>query len=144
MLQNEFEERTKLSVTAEEYVKIDALYMACGDIDKNEFCKKYMTFEGRLDLMHMIERELNHKHQMYHRLKKEMAEAVEEEELHKLEMADFLLAEAAMLMGGSQTAKRLREKAVELIGEAAVVRMKISHDYDLWQEDKEYILRNMK
>ncbi|MBR1839379.1 MAG: hypothetical protein IJ782_02145 [Prevotella sp.] len=144
MLQNEFEERTKLSVTAEEYVKIDALYMACGDIDKNEFCEKYMTFEGRLDLMHMIERELNHKHQMYHRLKEEMAEAVEEEELHKMEMADFLLAEAAFHMSGCQTAKRLREKAVDIVGEATVVRMKLEHGYDLFQEDKEYIKRNLR
>ncbi|MBO5631602.1 MAG: hypothetical protein J5965_21235, partial [Aeriscardovia sp.] len=141
MLQNEFEERTKLSVTAEEYVKIDALYMACGDIDKNEFCEKYMTFEGRLDLMHMIERELNHKNQMYNRLKKEIAESVEEEELHKHELADFLLAEAAFHMCGSLTAKRLRDKAVELAGETSVVRMKIEHGYDLWQDDKDYILR---
>lgn len=145
MLQKEFEERTKLSVTAEQYAKIDALYLACGnDVDKDEFCEKYMSFEGRLELMHLIERELNHKTQMYNRVKQEHNVMREENGQHKQEMADFLLAEAAMLMGGSQTAKRLREKAVELIGEEGVVLMKISHGYDIWQDDKDFILRNMK
>ena len=144
MLQKEFEERTNISVTADEYVGIDALYMACGDIDKDEFCKKYMTFEGRLELMHLIEREQNHKHQMYIRLKREINEMLEEEELHKQEMADFLLAEAAFHMCGSLTAKRLHEKAVELIGAAAVVRMKLEHGYELFPEDKEYIKINLR
>lgn len=58
MLKKEFEERTKLSVSEAEFNGINALYMACGeDIDKDEFCKLYMTFDGRLDLMHKIERE---------------------------------------------------------------------------------------
>ena len=58
MLQKEFEERTKLSISEAEYAKIDALYLACGDeIDKDVFCKLFMSFEGRLELMHMIERE---------------------------------------------------------------------------------------
>lgn len=145
MLKEEFEKLTNLIVTDDEYVNIDALYMASGDsLDKAEFCKMYMSFDGRLELLHRIERERNHKEQMYLRLKKEIGEMLEEEEQHKLEMADFLLAEAAFHMCGSLTAKRLRDKAVELVGETSVVRMKIEHGYDLWQDDKDYILRNMR
>lgn len=36
MTQKEFEDRTKLSVTADEFDAIDDMYMACGDnIDKD-------------------------------------------------------------------------------------------------------------
>jgi len=58
MLQDEFEERTKLRVSADEFNGINALYTACGDgINKDVFCKLYMSFEGRLELLHRIERE---------------------------------------------------------------------------------------
>ena len=41
MLQKEFEERTGLRVTAEEYNQIDAMYMAAGDINKDDFCQEW-------------------------------------------------------------------------------------------------------
>lgn len=59
MLPKEFKERTGLSLSADEYAKVDALYLACGDdIDKDEFCRLYMSFDGRLELLHRIERQL--------------------------------------------------------------------------------------
>lgn len=41
MLQKEFEKLTGLTVTAEEYERIDAIYMAAGDINKDDFCEEW-------------------------------------------------------------------------------------------------------
>lgn len=40
MLQREFEERTKVKVSAEEFAKIHDFYMSC-ELDKDEFCKMW-------------------------------------------------------------------------------------------------------
>ena len=40
MLQREFEERTGVSVTTDEYLAIETVYMA-SDLDKDEFCKMW-------------------------------------------------------------------------------------------------------
>lgn len=38
MTQKEFEDRTGLNTNAEEYAAIEKMYMAAGDMDKDEFC----------------------------------------------------------------------------------------------------------
>lgn len=40
MMQQEFEQRTGMTVTADEYKKIEKLYMSSGNIDKDTFCKE--------------------------------------------------------------------------------------------------------
>lgn len=40
MLQKEFEDRTGVTVTTDEYLAIDTVYMA-SDLDKDEFCKMW-------------------------------------------------------------------------------------------------------
>lgn len=39
MTQKEFEERTGLKTGVEEYVSIERMYMAAGNMDKDEFCR---------------------------------------------------------------------------------------------------------
>ena len=41
MNHQEFIERTGLTPTIEEYQAIEAIYMAAGEMDKDEFCKEY-------------------------------------------------------------------------------------------------------
>lgn len=40
MTQKEFEDRTRRLITAEDYHLVETLYMAAGDMDKDEFCKE--------------------------------------------------------------------------------------------------------
>lgn len=40
MTQKEFEERTRRLITAEDYRLVENLYMAAGDMNKDEFCKE--------------------------------------------------------------------------------------------------------
>ena len=42
MLQKEFEERIGRSVTKQEYVEANAMYMSAGDIDKDTFCREWL------------------------------------------------------------------------------------------------------
>ena len=150
MLQNEFEERTKLSITAYEFNGINALYMACGDgIDKDVFCKLYMSFEGRLELLHMIERE----HQR-------MKDALDE---HKLllkecreivsDAADAMLEIENGLLDGETVEHTTREvfaaelldrKAWWLVGPKEVVLRKIKIGMTLTEKDLNYISENLK
>ena len=138
MLQNEFEERTKLSVTAEEYVKIDALYMACGDIDKNEFCEKYMTFEGRLELLHKLERVNHSLHERINSVLSDRATKLIESKKQKEEFVRFLLQESERTDNWT-----LYHKAQELVGDAEVIRRKIKYDLELNQEDLKFIASHL-
>lgn len=141
MLKNEFEELTGLSMTEEEFNGVNALYMACGDdTDKGEFCKLYMDFEGRLELMHRIERE-------HQRMKDELEE-------HKL-----LLKEAGEIRGDVATAvleissmsdcdasirKELERIAFWLVGTKEVIKRKVKRSILLSPSEIEYVIDNLR
>lgn len=144
MLKNEFEERTKLSMTEEEFNGVNALYMACGDdIDKEEFCRLYVTFDGRLDLMHRIERE----HQR-------MKEALEEQKLlHQEAMeiisdaADAIIKiEKDLLDGESEDhcVRGLDNMAFWLVGKKGTVTRKVKQGILLSDNEIDYVIANLK
>ena len=141
MLKKEFEERTKLSVSEAEFNGINALYMACGDdIDKDEFCKLYMTFDGRLDLMHKIERE-------HQRIKDAL---YEKELLHKEAMeiisdaADAVLEIGNMPEAAENVQVALERKAWWLVGMKEVIKRKAKMGISFSEEEIEYINNNLK
>lgn len=141
MLQNEFEERTKLSITADEFNGINALYMACGDdIDKDVFCKLYMSFDGRLDLLHRIERE-------HQRIK----DALDEENLLHREAteivsdaADAMLEISSMENCCSHIRKELEKTAWWLVGTVEVIKRKVKRGIALTPNEVSYIEENLK
>ena len=144
MLQNEFEERTKLSVTADEFNGINALYMACGDgIDKDVFCKLYMSFEGRLELLHMIERE----HQRMKDALDEHKLLLKEANEIRSEAADAMLEVVTMITAGEPAGTvtaELEKKAWWLVGPKEVVLRKIKMGMNLTEKDQNYISENLK
>ena len=150
MLQIEFEERTKMSITQDEFNGVNALYMACGDsIDKDMFCKLYMDFDGRLQLLHMIERE----HQR-------MKDALDEQKLLHQEATEIIsdAADAMLdimngLLGGKtaeRTAKEefaagmLESKAWWLVGMKEVIKRKARMGLAFSEEEIEYINGHLK
>ena len=44
MTQQEFEDRTGKTVTSEEYARIEAMYMAAGNMDKDQFCTESVSY----------------------------------------------------------------------------------------------------
>ncbi len=141
MLQNEFEERTKLSVTADEFNGINALYMACGDgIDKDVFCKLYMSFEGRLELLHRIERE----HQRMKDALDEHKTMLKEADEIRSDVATEILEISSREDCYSQIRKELEKTAWWLVGTVEVIKRKIKRGIALTLVEIEYIAENLK
>lgn len=140
MLQKEFEERTKLSISEAEYAKIDALYLACGDeIDKDVFCKLYMDFDGRLELMHRIERE-KHVSDMGWNVATKKIQSMEQETAAKhMEIAEFMLRKAT-----EHKDSECYNGAVALVGMRQVVMLKLKLRLPLCENDMDYINNNLK
>ena len=141
MLQNEFEERTKLNITADEFNGINALYMACGDgIDKDVFCKLYMSFEGRLELLHMIERE----HQRMKDALDEHKTMLKEADEIRSDVATEILEISSREDCYSQIRKELEKTAWWLVGTVEVIKRKIKRGIALTPVEIEYIAENLK
>lgn len=141
MLQNEFEERTKLSVTADEFNGINALYMACGDgIDKDVFCKLYMTFDGRLELLHWIERE----HQRMKDALDEHETMLKEADEIRSDAATEILEISSMEDCCGHIRKELERTAWWLLGTVEVIKRKVKRGIALTPNEIEYIAENLK
>lgn len=140
MLKKEFEERTKLSVSEAEFNEANALYMACGDdIDKDVFCQKYITFEGRLELMHMIEREKHLSDMGWNTATKKIQSMEKEVSDKHHEIAEFMLRKAV-----EHKDSEFYNGAVALIGMREVVKTKLHLKLPLCEADVEYINNNLK
>ena len=128
-------------MTEDEFNGVNALYMACGDdIDKDQFCELYMTMDGRLELMHKIERE-------HQRLK----EADYEKELILKECREIISdAATAMLEISSMKEclvpirKELENTAWWLVGTKEVVKRKVKRGISLSPNEIKYIIENLK
>jgi len=144
MLQKEFEERTKLSMTQEEFNRVNALYMACGDdIDKDVFCKLYISFDGRLELLHKIERN-------YQQAKEEIAEKkllLDEAQEIKNDVADTVVqVERDVLEGEGRIdcASKLDRLAFWLVGKKGVITRKVKQNMQLTSDEVDYVIGNLK
>ena len=141
MLQKEFEERTKLSVTAEEFNGIDALYLACGDdIDKDTFCGLYMSFEGRLELLHRIERE----HQRIKDVLEEQKHLLQEADEIRSDVATEVLEIGSMKECAVSIRRELEKTAWWLVGSKEVIKRKVKRGIDLTPNEIGYIIENLK
>ena len=135
MTQKEFEDRTKLSVTADEFDAIDDMYMACGDnIDKDKFCSLYMTKEGRLALMAEMAKQRKKADEALRVAKNEVRQAEEDMLKFQSGLADWLTEQAE-----KWAATDLRDKAIQILGAREYLRRKIKRGYNLWEVDKELL-----
>lgn len=93
-------------------------------MDKDAFCDDFKT-HGDSALLAMF----------YHRCNYLKAQKNDVDEIRK-DMANFLLGK---LEETGDEDRDMYNKAVELIGQGEVVRMKLDNGWELWDEDKEYI-----
>ena len=135
MTQKEFEDRTKLSVTADEFDAIDDMYMACGDnIDKDKFCSLYMTKEGRLTLMAEMAKQRKKADEALRLAKNDIRQAEEDMLKFQSGLADWLTEQAE-----KWAATDLRDKAIQILGAREYLRRKIKRGFNLWDVDKELL-----
>jgi len=146
MLQKEFEERIGRSVTEQEYVEADAVYMAAGDMDKDEFCREWLKI-GSSRLVRCLAETAHQKGKKVQELELLHKEAVE----ICSDAADAMLEiEQGLLDSEEHTAREvfaaelLDRKAWWLVGAKEVVLRKIKMGMALTEKDKNYINEHLK
>ena len=127
MLQHEFEDLIGRKVEREEYIKANALYMST-DLDKEDFCKEWDCIKDSL-----VIQELGNALARMTR-KYEIAKAAKDGAAHLI--LDALHGEQAEV---DYYDKRYVNAARLLIGEKAVTKYRIEHDYALDEHDRTLI-----
>lgn len=133
MTQQEFETRTGLTVTTNEYAYIQRVYMA-SNFQKDEFCKEWKKNNSLAtsNLVCDLVMEIETLRGSYETLQKEYTRACDGAKQEVSSMADFLILQAEK-WGASD----LREKAIKMVGVKEYLRRRIAFGFGLWEEDKQ-------
>lgn len=126
MTLKEFEERTGLKPTDEEFSYVHAVYMNTS-MDKDEFCKDFKKHGGSKITRDVHVRAVN----------LELQNKQKDERMD--EMADFLIGKSR-----AYDDTDFRKMAVRLIGEYQVVLKTVEMNLPLWEEDRDFIKNNLK
>lgn len=122
MTQKEFEERTGIKPTAEDFDYIHAVYLNTS-MDKDEFCKDFKKHGDSRIIRDVHVRVLN-----YEMKCERQNNAINE-------LADFLIGKAH-----AYDDTDFRNQAVKLVGEIDLVKRTIELGLPLWDEDKKVVL----
>lgn len=122
-----------MKVTADEYAKIEKLYMSSGNIDKDTFCKEYKKVANS-----QIVNELQMSLRISEGKVKNAKMQLEAAQVRENDLANFLM-EQAQKLGSSE----LREKAIEILGAKEYMLRKLKSETPLWDADKELLIETL-
>lgn len=122
MTQKEFEDRTGIKLTEEEFDYIHAVYLNTS-MNKDEFCKEWKKYGDSRIIRDVHVRVLNYEMEC------------ERQKNAINELADFLIGKAH-----AYDDTDFRNQAVKLVGEMDVVKRTIELGLPLWDEDRKCIL----
>lgn len=123
MTQQEFEKRTGIMPTTDEFARINSLYMNTA-MDKDDFCKDYKRY-GNSEIIKQVSERFARSEQ-----EKAGLAAVQEQE-RKNDLAEFLIGKSRVYNDTD-----FRNEAVRLIGEKETVKKTLEMGLQLWEEDK--------
>lgn len=126
MTQKEFQERTGIAPTMEEFDYIHAVYMNTS-MDKDEFCKDFKKHGTSKIISDILARVVNFK----------LQSAQKDEYIN--DVVDFLIGKSRAYKDTD-----FRKIAVRLVGEKEVVLKTIHSGMPLWQEDREFIENELR
>lgn len=141
MTQKEFEDRTRRLITAEDYHLVENLYMAAGNMGKDEFCKEmramcaYDAANDHIELRQCLKevgRRVGGMDAELSFLRKTVSKERED-------IAEFLIGKAC-----TYNDTDFYSAAVKLIGQKQVTLCKIKMGLPLWSEDMQYTNDNLK
>ncbi|WP_418169163.1 hypothetical protein [Alistipes putredinis] len=141
MTQKEFEDRTRRLITAEDYHLVENLYMAAGNMGKDEFCKEmramcaYDAANDHIELRQCLKEVGKRVGGMDAELSFLRKTVSKERE----DIAEFLIGKAC-----AYNDTDFYSAAVKLIGQKQVTLCKIKMGLPLWSEDMQYINDNLK
>lgn len=134
MTQKEFENRTDLKVTDEEYKNIEIMYYAVPNMEKDEFCKRWRQC-GNNPLTVALAKQATTLNGMLAERNNELDDCHEK----NIEIAEFLLGKACAYEDTD-----FYKQAVKIVGQREVTLRKIKMALPLWKEDMDYITNNLK
>lgn len=133
MTRQEFEERTGCKLTEEAYAPIEEMYMAAGEMGKDEFCQQWIQHGDSplvLELMNTLRNDLTQYKACVnkHRTLQE-----------KFEQAADLLVTAA----DDYDDLNIECRACEIFGHATIIKHKALHNIRLNADDAEYLKNHL-
>ena len=138
MTREEFTERTRLTPTIDEYQQIETMYMAAGNMDKDEFCKEFKK-HGMSHLLTELLAKIQGQENSIKTLTKRHDNYLEETTKKEMELAIILIGKACVYDDTD-----LYVEAVRLVGQRDVTMHKIRAGLPLWEADINYIDNNLK
>ena len=129
MTKQEFIDRTKMHPTDEEFAhQINVMYNASGEnIDKDTFCADYKKHHDSILLNVFYERCFR------------LSDKLDVFRAEKKAYVTFLLQKAQEYKDYD-----MYQQAVRMVGMAQVIKRKLELNLELWAEDKDYIIDNIK
>lgn len=136
MTQKEFEDRTHRVVKQEDYYLIENLYMAAGNMNKDDFCREFKSmcaYDASNDEIELrqclreIGKHIGSINAKNSTLKMDM-------KTRNDELADFLIGKSR-----AYNDTDFRTEAIRLVGEKEVVLRTVRMGLPLWDEDKQFI-----
>lgn len=161
---HEFETLTGLSVSDEEYAKIEKIYLNAGELDKESFCKGWkQAKDSSREVMEAISDNVEGKRIHINRLDKKI-EALEvdldrEREIKELRVAELEEADARIKGLEAERDRLSSEKiklvlallnagldaqAIEILGHAAIIGLKCGAGMELTEADKNFLAETFK
>ena len=119
MTKKEFEERTGLALTDDEYATINWMYVNADNMHTDEFCEEYKEHSNSK----LLKACMKHSEE----LENELCNAKSQ----FLELAYYLVDQAEKC-----SSPELRLKAIEVLGMRKYLRVKIQKGYSIWREDR--------
>lgn len=119
----EFTQRTGIELTAEQYQRVEELYLNAVNMDKDEFCEDYKK-HGKSVI-------LNAYFDQSEKIRNELDTYREKQ----VQMAHFLIKKS--MVGGD---KDMIKMAISLIDEQKYIQHKLEKGYNLFDSDKELII----
>ena len=140
MTQQEFETRFGQEVTPESFDYANRVYMAAGNLDKDEFCKEWKNQHIRnSDTVATLTIEVESCQATIKNLKRQIEKSDLCLEEFRDQMVDFLILQAE-----KWSASDLREKAIRIVGETEYIRRRLEMNLGLWEDDRKALVEILK
>lgn len=132
MTKQEFEARTGLKTNSEDYARIEKMYMAAGNMDKDLFCAEYKKVGTSVLVAELFRQVLVLKGQLEER-NNELDDAAQ----RRADVAEFLVGKAAVHK--DDDGEDFYRVALRIAGRNTCVRTKLEYGYPLNGEDISFL-----
>lgn len=132
MTKQEFEARTGLKTNSEDYARIEKMYMAAGNMDKDLFCAEYKKVGTSVLVAELFRQVLVLKGQLEER-NNELDDAAQ----RRADVAEFRVGKAAVHK--DDDGEDFYRVALRIAGRNACVRTKLEYGYPLNGEDISFL-----